>query len=76
MGEFIRNLGSIELNGTKYDIELNRAASSDHSYDIHIQNAASRLCLNELDFLKLSTAVICASQRIEEYKNCDIKGKE
>ena len=72
MGELIKKLGEIKFGESKLDIELNKGTgNSDHKYDIHIQNPHFRLSIPERDFLKMATAIIYASRRVEEYKRIE-----
>lgn len=69
MGEKIRDLGEIHVNGRMYNVEENVGTHSTGKFDIHIQNSTFRLNINEKDFLAICTSILFAESNRRYYKN-------
>lgn len=68
MGEKIRNMDSILIGNTKFDIELNHGYTKKNKYSIHIQNEKMRLALNDDDFLELCGMILRADSELDYVK--------
>lgn len=69
MGEKIKDLSRMNINGVEVNIELNDGYSPDYSkYDIHIQSEHIQYCLSEREFMKLASLLITARRKMESLK--------
>lgn len=62
MGEKIRDIGTIKIGKTQFEIELNKATSSRGPRYIHIQNPKFRYLLTERDFYQFSAEILRAKK--------------
>lgn len=67
MGNKIRDLTEIKMNGQKYSIELNGGTKKEN-YDIHIQNENINICMKDFEFAPFATAVLVANKKMKRFK--------
>lgn len=62
MGEKIRDIGKIKIGKVDFDVELNKATSTNGPRYIHIQNPKFRYCLTESDFYQFGSEILRAKK--------------
>ena len=68
MGELLRKIGSIDINGCKFDVELNAPPARDSGRSIHIQSKSFRFELPEEDFYQMAGAILESNRQFEWIK--------
>ncbi len=68
MGEKIEILGSIKVNNTLYDVELNKPVDSKDELQIHIQSEDFRVELSENEFIQILVTVKWAKEKLKQLK--------
>lgn len=75
MGEKIRDLERVSLNGMDFLIELNDGTVKARKPQyIHLQNNRFRLALSDKEFIQMAVAVRAAGQKIRNYKHLENEG--
>lgn len=67
MGNKIKNIDQIKMNGHVYNIELNGGTKKE-KYDIHIQNKDINICMKDFEFASFATAILVANKRMKRFK--------
>lgn len=69
MGEKIKVIDTVNLEGMKFDVELNDgSAASKKPLHIHLQNDRFRLDLPDYSFMQMAIAVYTAKRKLIEKK--------
>lgn len=69
MGEKIKNLSKTNLRGKNVVIELNESQNNLDGYDIHIEAPMFRFSMNDIEFMKFTSAVMEAKKKLIYTKN-------
>lgn len=70
MGEKVRDISKVELQGMDFLIELNDGTVKARKPQyIHLQNERFRLALSDREFIQMAVAVHTAAQKIRKYKD-------
>jgi len=69
MGEKIKNLASLNIKGTKFDVELNKPVATTSQQQIHIQSGAIRMEFEMSDFLRIATGICFSAEQLKRLKN-------
>jgi hypothetical protein len=67
MGEKIIDLGFVKMGDTDYSVELNHP-SGGLQKEVHIQSKKSRIEMTESEFIELSTLILLAAEKLQNYK--------
>lgn len=65
MGEHIKDLDIVILNGQAIKIELNKGDMENIEYDIHIETPHFRYNMSDHEFMKFAASVAEAKRKLE-----------
>lgn len=69
MGEKIRDMAKVSLQGMNFLVELNDGTvKAKKPQYIHLQNERFRLALSDKEFIQMAVAVRVAGQKLRDYK--------
>lgn len=68
MGEKIKDLGKININGSSFDVEINHPNIKGQERQIHIQSERFRFEMDESTFIKSATSILLAREQLKRLK--------
>ncbi len=68
MGEILKMLGSSNILGLHFELELNKANAENLPESVHIQNSSGRIELSDKEFVKFATTYLSAKKKFEILK--------
>ena len=68
MGEKIKDLASIEVWNTEYEIELNLPSSRGQESQVHIQSDSFRIEIDESEYIRVAIAIKFAAEKLRHLK--------
>lgn len=68
MGELLRKIGTLDINGVKMDVELNAPSAHGLERSVHLQNPSFRLEMSEGDFYQVAGAILESYRQFEWIK--------
>lgn len=71
MGEKIRTLGKIELNGQNFEVEENFPDKPGLETDFHIQSENSRLQMSRSEFMRFAAVIAGAGKQLRRLKGLE-----
>jgi hypothetical protein len=68
MGDKIRDIGILRLNGGEYNVEINSPANAQSDRVIHIHGNEFRCEMSDREFYELGSAIMLAARQLARIK--------